>query len=149
MSDTQADSAAILAAFERYRLAVVANDHDAALENWADDMIWMRSNEPEVLGIEACRKAYEASTRGLEILEYHMATKELVVADDWAFHRIRVANLVRIGAVEPPIWWDSKSLIIWRRQPDGGWKFARAINNPNNPEGRPGYGRFEPGRDGE
>ena len=143
MDDTQADRDAILAAAERYRLAVLSKSADAALHNWADDMIWMRSNEPEVHGIEACRKAYQASSSHLEILEYRMSTKELVVSGDWAFHRIRVENLVRIRGAEPPIWWDSKSLIIWRRQSDGAWKFARAINNPNTSEGRPGYGRYE------
>ena len=57
---------------------------------------------------------------------------EVVVLGDWAFARSRVSGSVtpRSGGDAIPV--DLKELVLYRRQPDGGWKIARFISNPNS-----------------
>lgn len=101
-------------------------------------MVWMRSNEPEVYGLDSCRQVYDHSMGEVRILEYNPTTTELNVLGDWAIHRLTCIEVVSVrGAAS--VRWDVKAIIIWSRQVDRTWKFARAIVNSNSVNGREGY----------
>ena len=60
-----------------------------------------------------------------------IAVDEVEVWGDWAYARTTITGTATPYGDGNPIQIDMKALQILRRQPDGGWKVSRYINNRN------------------
>lgn len=110
-----------------------AKDVDALLELWTDDGVYLPPGEPALHGKDAIRGYYERFQGTVESL----VSDEIEVAGDWAYERGSVTVLAPPASGEGagPTRVSAKYLDIWRRQPDGSWKVARAIWNLDAPAG--------------
>jgi uncharacterized protein (TIGR02246 family) len=118
---------------DRLTQAEVDGDADAFLALLADDAVIMAPWQPPLEGKGACA----AFVRQL-LPEVHaqyerdirMDTAELRVIGDWAFERAIMSQTLTPrnggGAVEHERY---NVLFVFRRDPGGGWKGARAIFN--------------------
>jgi uncharacterized protein (TIGR02246 family) len=129
-ADAAADEAAIR---ELIRQAETTNNTADSL-GWValfeEDAVYMTQGIPEVTTIAGLR---EIASSGFAAYATSIAISpaEVVILGDWAFARSRVSGTAtpRAGGDDIPV--DLKQLVLYRRQPDGGWKIARFINNSN------------------
>jgi uncharacterized protein (TIGR02246 family) len=130
-SDDEAESIRELTA--RWIAAVRAQDIDRLLSLVTDDVVFLPSSGPPIRGKEAVGDLYR-SLFGQFDVEQSASTEEIEVAGDWAFSWGAETMTLSPRGGGQPIRLRGKGLTILRRQPDGSWRFARAINNPS-PEG--------------
>ena len=127
MSDTES----IAKAREEFVSAFNRPDIEKMADLLADDHIGMPPNQPALVGIDASRswwkEGFDAASSRLEI-----SPQELEIAGSWAFDRFDwTMETTPTGAGET-VHDNGKCVWIWRREPDGAWKLARAIWNSNN-----------------
>ena len=123
---------------EAFASAFNAGDAAAAAALYADDAVLMPPNAPAVTGKEAIQSFWKS---GFDQFagELSLTPAEVEVADDWAFSRGTYAGKSTPKAGGKPIEDTGNGLTIYKRQPDGSWKFARDIWNSDKP--LPGTGQ--------
>jgi len=114
--------------------AVRAKDVDALMEYLTDDIVMMHPNRPAVIGRDANRADLVAAFDKCSV-EQTVETDEVVVAGEWAFDRSRATTILTPVSGGVPVTARSKTITILRRHPDGPWKIARVIGNPDPAEG--------------
>ena len=131
----EADVAAIRSLTAAWEAAIQAEDVPALLALCADDIVLMPPDAPIVRGKQALEESYrslfeQSAVKATWPVE---GTEEIVVANDWAFHMseftVRMSPKTGGEATEEY----GKLIMIFQRQPDGSWKFAREIWNRNSP----------------
>jgi uncharacterized protein (TIGR02246 family) len=132
--DVEADKAAIQSLLDEAVAAENAGDLAGFVGGVADDAVWLPPNEPPAVGKEAVR-GYMRSFFDQFNINGTTSTEEIQVVGDWAFVRgIWTYTLTPKGSGDPQEQSSSFVLIV-RRQPDGSWKWSRAIWNSNLPAG--------------
>ena len=81
----EADREAILALFNRWRLATKAKDIRAILELVADDVVFLPSALPPIKGKDEVEKLYRTFFPQYREIQQEAVIEELRVAGDWAF----------------------------------------------------------------
>jgi ketosteroid isomerase-like protein len=137
-SSTHVEEMAEIEKLHRQDIAATLSRDTAALtEQWTDDAVRLQQGEPDDIGKEAIRATNErqkAATPELRVLSYVPETKELTITDGWAFEwRYFTASYVESpGGEEKRV--RGKVLAVLKKQPDGSWKFARAMGVMNPSE---------------
>ena len=126
--DVKADLAAIARLRDEYLAAHNAGDIDRLMALWADDAIFLPTDEPTIYGKAAIREHIQ------EILDQiparvALSLEETRVADDWAFDRGVETVTMGSQASGESVTMRVKYICILQRQVDGSWKFARYIYN--------------------
>lgn len=133
----EADVAAIRAMTKAWEAAIQAEDVPALVSMCTDDIVVMRPDAPSVKGKQVMEESYRGlfeqfSVRATWPVE---GTEEIAVADDWAYQMseftVRMTPKTGGEAIEE----HGKLIMIFQRQPDGAWKFAREVWNRNSPPG--------------
>ena len=129
-----------MAAIEKVRSGDVAatfsRDTAALTELWTDDAVRLGPPAEPDLGKEAIRatnERFKAATPEMRVLSYVPETKDLTIADGWAFEwRQYTASYVESpGGEEKRVRGDV--FLVLKKQPDGSWKAHRGmgVTNPS------------------
>jgi uncharacterized protein (TIGR02246 family) len=126
------DQEAIDAMRQEFLKAYKTGDATALAACCSEDVVQLPPNEPAVRGKEALRTRYQSQFDRFAC-ELLTTTEELEIAGAWAFAwgTYKIALTPKDGA--PSVQDHGKYLAIFRRQPDGSWKFARDTFNSDNP----------------
>jgi uncharacterized protein (TIGR02246 family) len=114
--------------------ATLSRDTAALTELWTDDAVRLGQGESDDIGKEAIRATNErqkAATPELRVLSYVPEVKELAIIDGWAFEwKYYTASYVESPGGEVKHI-RGKVLMVLKKQPDGGWRCARAMGVVN------------------
>jgi len=95
----------------------------------ADDVVFLPPGFPAIRGRQAVEAMYNNFFAQLDQVRQTSSIDEIQVAGEWAF-AWGTENLVLVPKTGgSPIRMQGKGMTIYRRQPDGPWKIARAISN--------------------
>ena len=113
---------------EAWVAAVNASDVNGIVALVTDDVIFLPPNMMAVRGKKSVISMYQSFFSEYRV-RHRGATEEIQVAGDWAFAwgTDYLTLIPVLGG--PSIKVSGRVMSIMRRQPDGSWKFARAINN--------------------
>ena len=121
---------AVLNAVDRMIAVAEAGDVDGYLESLTSDAVMMYDGQPAFSGPERVRPFVTSFFAQYDFVFGPWETKEIVVIDDWAFHRYDgIATLVPKDGGESLVF-DRKYIDIMRYE-NGSWKLSRHIYNLN------------------
>lgn len=133
-SGAASEAAAIRRAYEAWIAAIGEGHIDTTVAGFAPDAVMLPPDEPAVTGHPALR-AWAKTALGEwrhERVEAPLAGLE--VAGDWAWGHGDFRGVLRPRAGGAPLALHTRFVLIWRRQPDGGWRIAYDIwNRPAPP----------------
>jgi len=133
-AQAQSDAEAIQTLADEWTAAFNTGDVAGLMACYTEDAVRM----PPAASAYAGKEAIEEAFRGLFeqfTAELKWPTDEIVVADDWAFHRGTYTASLTPVAGGKVIEEAGKVVVIFQRQPDGSWKIAREIWNRDLPSG--------------
>lgn len=126
---SDADVEAINQGRETLFRAFNATNLDAFVARVADDVVVMgHGGPPPLVGKEAVRSNYKAFFEQMTP-NLTPSSAEIVVSRDWAFDRGTWVSIKSDKRGVPRQRLKSCYVMIWRREPAGGWKLARIIVN--------------------
>jgi ketosteroid isomerase-like protein len=114
--------------------------HDGAklAEFYTEDAMLIPPNEPIVRGKQAIAEWYQREFEKAPPIENPKVTlEEIEVCGNLAFNRGNFILKFEGETADKPIILNLRFITIWRKQPDGSWKFYRDIWNTNAPLPRP------------
>lgn len=125
-ADAKADAEAIRKNILTYTEAVIAREHEPILALFAPDILLSYPGIPDQ-DYETLRKLYsEMRTREPGEVTTKPDIEEILVSGDLGFARIVWNTTVtKDGQVTKR---QMKDLQVWRREPDGKWRFIRGIH---------------------
>ena len=129
------DEALIRAALERHVARYNAREWQAMSAEYAEDALVMPSYVATVQGRERVNDLYRGEFHSAEttetssVMEAHL--DEIQVTGDWAYERGTIDIISSQGGFERRT--AVRFMNILRRQPDGGWKITRSMDNPITP----------------
>ena len=132
----QGDTPAYLPAIRQQGKGLVdafnRTDPDALAAFVTENVFLMPPNQPPVVGLEAVRAYW---TEGFRVASSHLeiSSEDLQVVGDLAIERFGWTVETQPAGGGARAKDNGKGLWVWRRQPDGSWKLAQAINNSENP----------------
>lgn len=129
--DTTADEAAIRAQTERLVVAMQAADPDSAAALFTEDGTLFPANGTPVVGNPAVRNWAVQTFAAMRVVDAQVTTDEVRVANGWAVSQGTWVMKVAIGEIEAVD--TNRWMVVWERQPDGGWKIDRDIWNSIRP----------------
>jgi uncharacterized protein (TIGR02246 family) len=130
--DLAADIEAINRLNDEYVAAVNAGDVDGIMMLYTDDAVLMPPNQPALTGKGAIH-SYLQGLFDMFSLEEVLSPGEVVVTGDWAFVRATTTVTVTPRAGGEQTQDIGKGIAIYRKEPDGSWKYARLVYNSDNP----------------
>ena len=92
--------------------------------------VYMAAGQPAVTTREGLRDVAQAGFSSWRS-NIQITPDEIVLSGDWAFARSHISGSVAPIAGGESIQIDMKQIVLYHRQPDGGWKIARLIGNSN------------------
>ena len=136
-NSNESDVAAIQSMTEAWEEAIQAEDIPALLAMWTDDLVVMGPDAPTARGKQALEESYRGLFEAFAVTATWPVegTEEIVVADRWAYQMSEFTLTMTLKAGGEAIEADGKLIMIFQRQPDGTWKFAREVWNRNSPQG--------------
>lgn len=114
----------------RAETALAENSGNAELmrAHFADDLVMMGPNIPEVVGADKVVAAMDEFFAGFTLhMEY--ASQEIATMGDWAFDRGTYRSTVTPRGGGSPQSENGKYFWLYARQPDGSWKQSRVMWN--------------------
>lgn len=121
--------AAVEAATSAFHQALRTDDVETFMSYVADDVVLMPPGEPPVRGKKAVREWYTAFLSQYRTSSLTLTEREAFVGSGWAVELGSYAwGLAPAGGGTPSV--DRGSYMqVWRKQPDGKWRFAREVYN--------------------
>ena len=132
-ADLEAFKAAVEDTWDKYSIAMNAENPDLWISLWDENGIQMPPGAPAVVGKPAIEKGIHASYEALEWEEFIIYLEEVKVAGDWGYARGTYSASITPRAGGETAFLDGKYLTIFKRQPDGSWKLFRDCFNSNVP----------------
>jgi uncharacterized protein (TIGR02246 family) len=123
------DRQAIQRLNEEWISAVGKKDIPSLINRITEDVVFLLPGLPPICGKRAVQAMYADFFPQFSKVEQTSTLEEVEVAGDWAFAwgTERLVLMPKSGGA--PIRVQGKGMSIFRRQPDGSWKFARGISN--------------------
>ena len=122
---------AIVEAYETFERAFSSGDADTLAQIYTDDAEWLLPETPIVRGREAIAEAWKGVI-GLGGNAIRVDVGEVVENGDWAYE----VGSFTASAPDGTVLNAGKYIVIWKRQPNGGWKTHRDIFNWDIPPGK-------------
>ncbi|MEO8465008.1 MAG: DUF4440 domain-containing protein [Gammaproteobacteria bacterium] len=135
--DRAADEAEIHKLLDSIAGSFKTGDMDQVLAIYADDVLVLGIDQPDVVGKAAWSKVLADQPKDVTI-SVRMDTKELEIAGDLAYERGSYTAEISskaTGALLQTV--TNRHIHIFKRQPDGHWKAWRLMENATSPA-RPG-----------
>jgi ketosteroid isomerase-like protein len=123
----------IEARLARHAQALAQGDVEACLQLYTADAIVRPANMEPVRGHEALREFFSRWFGAMRIHNAKYTTDELEVAGDSAYQIGRYEGEVHANGQAGAFSDRGSFSIVWKRQPDGGWKYHRGIFNSSLP----------------
>lgn len=133
---SEADAAGIVAVVQEYMDAIEAGDLARWVKVNTDDALYMAPDQPRVQGKAAIRKWAKEGWFDPFTMKYdYVRLQELAVAGDWGvgWYELRIGATPKGGGKQ--IKGTGKTEILFRKQANGSWKYARQIFNWDKPLG--------------
>lgn len=127
VSESPADSAAVVAASEQYRQAWLKGDTAMALGRVSNDIRILLSGVPDIVGIEGARALFVSEMATYRIPTLTINRQDLIVRGDHAID-IGTYDETMVPKTGAPIHGAGRYLTIWRREA-GEWKIVRYMLN--------------------
>ena len=124
--DVEADVAAIKRLSNQVIKAFNEGDIEAYMDTIAENAVFMPPNEPALIGKDAIRNWYDFDTLNFDMT---ITVDEIEVQGDWAFQRSHWKGDWIEHDTREKTKIESKTINIFRRQPDGSWKNSHSIWN--------------------
>jgi uncharacterized protein (TIGR02246 family) len=121
-----ADSAAVRAASDAFAAAALANDVPALAAMWSDDAVFVNVGMPTIRGKASIDSLIQSMHSAARVTELTVQIDELAVSGDAAY-LLGTYSETLTPTSGPAQRVTGRYLHVWRRQPDGSWKLARAI----------------------
>jgi ketosteroid isomerase-like protein len=131
--DRAADEAEIHKLIDSIAGSFKTGDMEKVLAIYADDVLVLGIDQPDVAGKDAWRKILADQPKDVTI-EVRMDTKELEIAGDLAYERGTYTAEISskaTGALVQTV--TNRHIHIFKRQPDGHWKAWRLMENSTSP----------------
>ncbi len=137
--DTSADRAAIAATAQAYGHALEIGLPDTVMRYWTDDALYINLGLPTLRNRAAFDSVFAQVHSAWRDVKASITTDEITVDRDLAyqigsysetFHLVAGVSQRLQGrelTAAAPQELHGRFMFIWRRQPDGSWKIARAI----------------------
>jgi len=141
--DRVADEAEIHTMLDGIAGSFKTGDMDKVLSIYADDVLVLGIDQPNVVGKDAWRKVLADQPKDVAI-DVRMDTEELEIAGDLAYERGSYTAKISskaTGALLQTV--TNRHIHIFKRQPDGHWKAWRLMENATSPS-RPGAASSAP-----
>jgi len=134
-----ADRDAIAAATRAYALALEIGVPDSVLHWWVEDPVYINTGFPTIKGRTALDSVFRLVHSAWHDVKATIVTDEISVSGDLAYQIGSYSESFRLsaGATQQlqgrtltsavPDTVRGRFLFVWRRQPDGSWRIARAI----------------------
>ncbi len=132
-ADVEAFKAAVQDTFDKYSIAMNAENSDLWILLWDENGMQMPPGAPAVVGKPAIEKGIRGSHQALDWEEFTINLEEVQVAGDWGYARGTYSLFVTPKAGGETASDHGKWLTIFKRQPDGSWKIFRDCSNSNGP----------------
>jgi uncharacterized protein (TIGR02246 family) len=120
---------------ERVLTASLAGDVNALLSLYADDAILMPPNDTTLFGKDEIRAWWEEYFEFFRVTSTVQTEHEVTVAGDQLFDRTAFSATIVPKLQGARITDDIRSLTVWTRAADGGWKISHQIWNSTQPVG--------------
>lgn len=131
-SDPAADRQAIAAVSAQFQAAENAGNVEQMVPLFADDLVILSPNAPELSGADRIAAAMRAFHEAFTVqVEY--TSQEIVAFGDWGFDRGTEHFTLTPKSGGAPFSVNGKYLWLYRRQPDGSWKQSRVMWNSSDP----------------
>ena len=114
---------------EEWAEAFKAQDSGRLLDMVTEDVVFLPPGFPPIRGRDAVAAMYTRFFPQFSRVAQTTSIEEVVVSGDWAFVWGTESTVLTPKTDGPPIEMLGKGMSILKRQPDGTWRFARAINN--------------------
>jgi len=132
--DTKEDIEAIREQQEEFPLAHKYHDGAKLAEFYTEDAMLIPPDEPIVKGKQAIAEWYERQFKKAQPIENPTVTiEEIEVFGNLAFNRGNFILKFEGETADKPVILNLRFITIWRKQPDGSWRFYRDIWNTNAP----------------
>jgi uncharacterized protein (TIGR02246 family) len=125
----EADLKAIASTGQRLLEAAKAEDIDALLACFTDDVVLIPMGHPVVKGKPAIRVFYKSMFEEYDLEDIGPSLDEVVVMGEWAFSRETTSIVAVHKNHDDKLKVFNRGIAIWKRDTDGEWKLARAIGN--------------------
>lgn len=116
----------------RHAVALSKQDVNAALELYADDAVVRPANMEPVRGKAALRDFFTGWFNIMSINDGAYTTEEFELCGAKAIHIGTYKGNLQVPG-SPPVADRGSFTIIWKRQPDGSWRYHRGIFNSSLP----------------
>ena len=117
--------------------ATLALDTDALLDLWADDGVMLRPGSPPVVGKQAIAEVlrkWNPDPDAVKIIRNTIDLAEVNIIGDLAIEYGTYESVWQNSNSNGPQTVSGNILRVLQRQPDGSWKYARAIWNTHEPQ---------------
>ncbi len=132
--DTKEDIEAIREQQEEFPLAHKYHDGAKLAEFYTEDAMLIPPDEPIIKGKQAIAEWYERQFKKAQPIENPTVTiEEIEVFGNLAFNRGNFILKFEGETADKPVILNLRFITIWRKQPDGSWRFYRDIWNTNAP----------------
>ncbi len=128
----EADIEAINALNDEYIAAENTGNVDGIMMLYTDDAVMMMPNQPALIGKESIRSYLQALLDKFAVKET-LSSEEVVVSGEWAYVRATYTVTISPRSGGEPVQDKGKGIAIYKKQPDGSWKYARLILNSDQP----------------
>jgi ketosteroid isomerase-like protein len=115
--------------------ASASGDVNAIVALFADDAVVMPPNDTTLFGKDELRAWWEEYFQLFRVTSYVDTEHDLTVVGDQAFERTSFSVTITPKQRGPRIRDDIRSLVVWKRGPDGVWKISHQIWNSTKPVG--------------
>jgi len=127
------DKAGIQKTRTEYVSAWKAADAERLADLYTTDALVLYPNQPGVEGRDAIHAYFKAFFAEFVQEDFELTSAEVEIVGPWAFDRGAYRWKASPRAGGDPIADYGKYLVILRREPDGGWKIARDMDNSDRP----------------
>ena len=130
--DMTADSTAIAQAFDVYVAAVRANELGRVSAAWVDDAVYINVGMPTVRGRAEFDAFLQRAFRGRRVTDVSVSIDEIIASGELGYLIATYSQRFKLdtGGVEDA---RGRFIFVWRRQTDGSWKIARAVEADASP----------------
>jgi len=131
-TDTEEDVKMILGRQDRFLAEHSYKDGTKLAEFYTNDAVLIPPDEPIVRGKRAIAEWYQRQFEKATLIENPKVTiEEIQVHDNLAFNRGNYILKFEGETTNKPVVQNLRFMAIWKKQPDGFWKFYRDIWNTN------------------
>jgi uncharacterized protein (TIGR02246 family) len=131
---TETDRNAITSGVASLDQALLARDWSTAASMYTDDGMALAPNTPGAAGRAAVEKLFSGFPK---VRSFKQRVVEIDGHGNLAYARATYETELIPPGSKAPVKDAGKVLAIWRKQPDGSWRVARAIWNSDGPPSAP------------